>query len=84
MIPEFCEALGIRLEFGKGCCHDASPSLDCIIPEKGYVTGNHAVISHRANTIKTNATVEELRKVADWLERMLQSGTPSLAEKKTA
>lgn len=80
VIPAHCPILGIKLEFGKGKCCDASPSLDAIIPEKGYVPGNIAVISHRANTIKTNATVEEIRKVADWLEKVTQSESPSFAE----
>src|SRR3990167_3018772 len=74
VIPEVCPILGIPL-FKSDRPHSAdnSPSLDAIRPEGGYVPGNIAVISHRANTIKTNATPEELRKVADWLEKKLQS-----------
>jgi len=40
-----------------------SPSLDRIDPERGYVKGNVWIISHRANTIKNNATHEELKLV---------------------
>lgn len=69
VIPEYCPALGIKLEGGTRQDHDASPSLDRIIPDLGYVKGNVVVISHKANRIKTDATAEELRKLADWLEK---------------
>jgi hypothetical protein len=52
---------------------DASPALDKIIPSKGYIPGNIAVISTLANRIKNNATDPEiLRKVADWMEKQLK------------
>jgi hypothetical protein len=44
-----------------------TPSLDRIIPELGYVKNNVVFISHRANSIKNNATERELYDVADWL-----------------
>lgn len=47
---------------------DNSPALDRIKPEKGYIKGNVVYISARANRIKYDATVEELRRIADWLE----------------
>jgi phenylalanyl-tRNA synthetase beta chain len=37
-------------------------------PDRGYVVGNVAVISSKANIIKSNATADEIRKVADWLQ----------------
>ena len=70
LIPEFCPVLGARLEW-----HDKqggafnSPSLDRLIPELGYIPGNVMVISKRANCIKQDASAEEIRRVADWLER---------------
>jgi hypothetical protein len=63
LIPEFCPVLGIKLERNEGASSAASPSLDRIFPERGYVKGNVRVISHKANTIKNNATAEELEKV---------------------
>jgi hypothetical protein len=52
---------------------DFSPALDKIIPQKGYVPGNIAVISTLANRIKNNATDPEiLRRIADWLENHLK------------
>lgn len=47
---------------------DECPHLDRIDPKKGYVRGNVAWISGRANRIKYDATVEELRKLLDWFE----------------
>lgn len=72
IIPPCCPVLGIPLQRGDlPGGHDASPSLDRIVPEKGYVVGNIAVISKRANNIKNNATIEELDRVAAWLRATL-------------
>ena len=64
VIPEFCPLLGIKLEkkeYGKGgSFQPASPSLDKIIPELGYVKNNIQVISMKANAMKYNATIDEL------------------------
>jgi hypothetical protein len=38
------------------------------VPAKGYVKGNVAVISTRANRIKSNATYKEIQMVADWVK----------------
>jgi hypothetical protein len=62
VIPEFCPLLGIRLERKQGGNVQASsPSLDKIKPKLGYVPGNVWVISHRANSLKGNATLQELQ-----------------------
>jgi hypothetical protein len=64
--------LGLKLEQGNGKSTASSPSLDRIDSSKGYVKGNVRVISHRANLLKNNATVEELKLLlvdADFLER---------------
>jgi hypothetical protein len=42
--------------------------LDKIVPEKGYVVGNVAWISARANRIKSDATVEELRRIVGYVD----------------
>jgi hypothetical protein len=72
VIPEVCQVLGLKLEQGNGKSTASSPSLDRIDSSKGYVKGNVRVISHRANLLKNNATVEELKLLlvdADFLER---------------
>jgi hypothetical protein len=45
--------------------------LDRIDNNEGYVKGNVAVISFRANTLKNNATAEELRAIADYMDEAL-------------
>lgn len=67
-IPAVCPVLGIALARGTKDRTDASPSLDRIIPAKGYVRGNVIVVSWRANRIKHNASVAELRRVADFYQ----------------
>lgn len=69
VLPEFCPILGIPLYKSYGTITNNSYSIDRIDPSKGYVRGNVQVISARANTIKNNGTPEELRKIADWMER---------------
>ncbi len=44
------------------------PTLDRIIPSRGYVRGNIAVISFRANFLKRDATLDELRKIIRYIE----------------
>lgn len=70
VIPNFCPILGIELKKGEGKSHDNSPSLDRIIPSLGYVPGNIQVISYRANRIKNDATLDELRKLVAHLEQV--------------
>lgn len=71
IIPKVCPILGIELSFGVGRVHDASPSLDRIIPEKGYVKGNCFIISSKANRMKQENTLETLEKIILYIkERM--------------
>ena len=60
VIPEVCPVLGIWLESSLEKAKGNSPSLDRIIPEKGYVKGNVIVISHRANQLKSDASLNEM------------------------
>jgi hypothetical protein len=69
-IDNRCPILGIILEFGNKTVQDNSPSLDRLIPHLGYVPGNIALISHRANRIKNDATVDELEKVFSFMKRL--------------
>ena len=67
-IPEFCPVLGLPLKVGKGKLHDFSPTLDRRVPELGYVKGNVDVISYKANRMRNNATLGELKALVHWLE----------------
>ena len=64
-LPTHCPVLGIPLNIqGRNGNSANSLSLDRIVNEKGYVPGNVLVCSRRANILKSDATPEELRKVA--------------------
>jgi len=67
-LPEVCPVLGLKLE--KGIKHpcDQSPSIDKIKPDLGYVRGNIKVISFRANTLKRDASIEELKAILKYME----------------
>lgn len=67
IIPAFCPVLGIRIEISTRAFSDSSPSLDRINPMLGYVPGNIAVISMRANAIKRNGTAAEHDRIAAWM-----------------
>lgn len=71
--PEYCPVLGTLLNytFGNGSCPPAAPSFDRIDPRKGYVTGNVIVISYRANRIKNDASVDELKLVTSFYEQLI-------------
>jgi hypothetical protein len=56
-----------QLKSGKGNAPNDSPALDKIIPELGYVQGNVAFISRRANKMKDNGTMQEHYAIADWI-----------------
>lgn len=59
-IPPVCPVLGIPLITGhQRSAH--SPSLDRIVPAHGYVRGNVRVISDRANRLKGNRNLTQLR-----------------------
>ena len=72
VIPEFCPVLGIRLEFPSKSRTDASVSIDRIIPSLGYVKGNIVIVSWRANFIKSDATLEELKRLVEYYSYIAQ------------
>ena len=65
-----CPLLNIELEYKN---HESLTmpknyaTLDKIDPSKGYVVGNIQILSQRANTLKNDASLEELKTlVANW------------------
>ena len=69
IIPEdkMCPILKVPFKYERGKGHTPHPhtmSLDRIVPSLGYVEGNVMWISHRANTLKRDATTKEMCLVA--------------------
>lgn len=65
-IPAICPVLKIPIQPNKGSgWHDSSPSLDRIHNSKGYTKGNVRVISNRANRLKADATLSELKLIVE-------------------
>lgn len=71
--PARCPVFGTRFRFtGNRRPTPESATLDRIVPAKGYVRGNIAVISARANLIKSNATLTDIFRVAEWLREFTE------------
>ena len=68
-IPLNCPILQIPLinSLG-GKSIDNSPSLDRIDSSKGYIKGNVRIISMRANRLKQDSTIDELKKIILYME----------------
>jgi hypothetical protein len=66
---DICPVFNFELSWGKSRKNAGfdSPSLDRIDPTKGYIKGNVQWISHLANTMKQNATKEQLVQFANWI-----------------
>ena len=67
-VPEKCPILGLELKAGSDSSQGISPTLDRIVPELGYVKGNIRVISHRANRLKSDASIEELEAILKYMK----------------
>ena len=59
--PKVCPVFVIELDWGMNGLNGNSPSLDRIDSTKGYIKGNVMMISHLANSMKNNATPEQLK-----------------------
>lgn len=69
LIPDVCPITLLPLVFRVG--HENrlwSMSLDRVDSSKGYVPGNVAVISLRANFLKSNGTLEEFKRMINYIE----------------
>lgn len=67
-LPIHCPILGVLLRKGESINDSNSYSLDRIDNSKGYVHGNVAVISRRANVLKRDGTIKEFESLISWLK----------------
>ena len=65
-----CPALGTPLDINAPKHEEGHAQLDRVIPELGYVEGNVAWLSERANRIKDNATTSDLEDILKWLKSL--------------
>jgi hypothetical protein len=69
-IPKKCPVFDVPFGFGTRRYHPWAPTLDKTEPDLGYVKGNVQVISHRANMLKGNASLSELKQLVAYLEKI--------------
>lgn len=82
IMTDKCPILGIKFElnkkgqaWGKGKGKNNwqnSPSLDRIIPEKGYVKDNIIIVSLMANSIKNQATPDQIIQVGEFYKKLYE------------
>ena len=66
--PVFQTRLNLPSHGGNGLTPN-KPSLDRLVPDKGYVPGNVIWISFRANQIKSDASSADILAVGAWLQQ---------------
>ncbi len=70
-LPETCPVFGMKLIYPGDRYDYRGPdnaSIDRIDNDQGYVKGNVWVVSYRANTLKNNASISELKRLVRALE----------------
>lgn len=71
-IPISCPILGIPIYFHKNHVKPDSISFDRIDSSKGYTKDNIVVISQRANSLKSNATLEEMEALVNFYKPLIE------------
>lgn len=72
-IPPVCPVLGIPILYQKtgGLPSHNSPSIDRINNARGYTKDNIVIVSRRANVLKNDASVEELKKIVIFYDNLI-------------
>lgn len=68
-IPYLCPVLNIPLYLSNGYSRENSPSIDRIDNSKGYTKDNIQIISFKANRMKSDFTITELKQLVYFLEK---------------
>lgn len=75
IVPKTCPILGIPLEQIVGPRGDNYPTVDRIDNSKGYTKDNIQIISWRANNLKGTATLEELIKLGEYANQVVNGSS---------
>ena len=67
VLPEVCPVFKKPFIYGD---HSWTYSIDRIVPELGYISGNIMIISNKANMMKSAATVDEIRLLYEWVQTL--------------
>jgi hypothetical protein len=70
-IPLTCPVLGIPIFFHRENAKPDSISFDRIDSSKGYTRDNVIIVSHRANKLKSDATLEEMISMVDFYKQLI-------------
>lgn len=68
VIPEVCPVFKTPLKFSETTRQATTPSIDRIDNSVGYTRKNISIISWRANRLKNNLTIEEVRNLLKYME----------------
>ncbi len=67
-IPEYCPVFGTPLDRRD---RNHVPTVDRIDNSKGYESNNIYVISHKANRLKSNGTIDDFEKILVYMKKHL-------------
>jgi hypothetical protein len=70
-IPITCPVLGFPLKFHRGHPQHDSISFDRLDSSQGYTKDNLVIVSFRANQLKSNATLSEMKSLVSFYESIL-------------
>jgi len=80
--PVFCPLIGIRLDYrrtkGQGKVKHNAATVDRIDNTRGYIPGNIQVLSSRANRVKSDFTLPQLKRLAEAILRLVSSTENSI------
>lgn len=65
-----CPYLGIPILLDRGHADPHCPSIDQFYPGAGYTQDNCIIVSYRANSIKRDASLDELERIANRVARL--------------
>lgn len=73
VVPDRCPVLGIKIrKSNDGFVKPSSPTLDKLNPLKGYTKNNIVVMSHRANTIKSDGRLSEFESILKYMQKNIK------------